>query len=398
MKIANRCSLIPASPTLAVSSKAKALKAQGVDVLSFSAGEPDFPTPALIVEAAKNALDDGAHYYTAVPGTVALRDAIARYLERRSNVTYSADEIIVSTGAKQALYNLFLCLLDPGDEVLLPAPAWVSYPTQVTIAEGTPVIVPTSAENGFVPTLEALDAATTDKTRAIVLNSPTNPSGAFWSRSALETLAEWLREHPNIVVVSDSIYNELVYDGEQAVELLSIAPELRERYVLVNGFSKAFAMTGWRLGFAAGPRALVSAMSKRQSQSTSSANAVAQAAGIAALDNAETLIPPMRAAFETRRNLMHALLSELPDVRVEKPRGAFYIFPDLSAYVGRRAGDTVLEDDIALATWLLDAARVAVVPGSPFGSPGFVRLSYATDEATIREGVKRIGDALQTLS
>ena len=397
MKTANRCSLIPASPTLAVSSKARALKAAGVDVISFSAGEPDFRTPDVIVEAAKRALDEGVHYYTSVNGTVALREAICSYLERRWEVSYAPNEVIVSTGAKQALYNLFLCLLNPGDEVLLPAPSWVSYPTQVTIAEGKPVIVPTHAEHDFVPTLEALDAATTARTRAIVLNIPTNPSGAVWSREALESLAGWLRAHPDIVVVSDSIYNELVYDGASATELLAIAPDLRDRYVLVNGFSKSFAMTGWRLGYAAGPAELIGAMAKRQSQSTSNANSMAQAAAIVALDNAEAVIPPMLEAFEQRRDLMHELLTAIPDVRVAKPKGAFYMFPDLSAYIGRKVGDVVLEDDLALASWLLDAARVAVVPGSPFGSPGFVRLSYSTDEATIREGVGRIREALATL-
>lgn len=397
MKLSARIDSIPGSPTLAITTKAKALKAAGHDVISFSAGEPDFATPPPIVAAANRANDEGHHNYTAVNGTVELRQAIVDYLQRRHGVSFAPNEIIVSCGAKHSLYNVFLALIDPGDEVLLPAPAWVSYPTQVSIAEGTPVMVPTESEHGFVPTLEALDAAVTPRTRAIVLNSPSNPSGAVWPTEKLKALAGWLQKHPDIVVISDAIYDELVYDDAPTAELLSLAPELRDRYVLVNGFSKAFAMTGWRLGYTAAPAHLVQAMTRLQSQSTSNPTAIVQQAAITALEQSESLIPPMRAAFARRRDLMHGLLSAIPGVKVAKPEGAFYMFPDLRAFIGKRAGDVEITDDEALASWLLDEAQIAVVPGTPFGAPGFVRLSYATSEGLIEEGVGRLAKALSTL-
>lgn len=398
MKLSQRVQTIPDSPTLAIASKAKALLASGVDVISFSAGEPDFATPAPIVEAAREAIGDAKlHKYTPVGGTEALKSAIGRYLERRHDVSFSNAEIIVSCGAKHSLYNAFLAILDPGDEVLVPAPAWVSYPTQIEIAGGVPVLVPTAAEDDFVPTLDALDAAVTDATRAIVINSPSNPSGGFWSRAALGKLATWLDAHPNIVVISDAIYDELVYDGDEATELLSIAPQLRDRYLLINGLSKTFAMTGWRLGYACGPTHVVAAMTRLQSQSTSNPTAIVQHAGVVALDQAETLVPPMRALFEQRRNLMIGLLEGIDGLKVVKPRGAFYVFPDFRGFIGRRAGDVLLADDMVLASWLLDVAKVAVVPGTPFGAPGFARLSYATSDALIEAGVARIAAALATV-
>lgn len=398
MKLSQRVQTIPNSPTLAIASKAKALLASGVDVISFSAGEPDFATPEPIVAAAREAMGDARlHKYTPVGGTEALKSAIGRYLARRRGVEFSNAEIIVSCGAKHSLYNAFLSILDPGDEVLVPAPAWVSYPTQIEIAGGVPVLVPTEAADDFVPSLAALDAAVTDATRAIVINSPSNPSGGFWSRAALQRLAGWLDRHPQIVVISDAIYDELVYDGEEATELLHIAPQLRDRYLLVNGLSKAFAMTGWRLGYTCGPADVVAAMTRLQSQSTSNPTAIVQHAGIVALDQAETLVPPMRALFERRRDLMVGLLSAIDGVSVNTPRGAFYVFPDFRAFIGRRAGDLVLEDDMVLASWLLDAAKVAVVPGTPFGAPGFARLSYATSDALIEAGVARIAAALSTV-
>lgn len=398
MKLSQFVQSIEASQTLSISAKAGKLKAEGVDIIAFSAGEPDFTTPSPILDAAKAAMDDGQTKYTPVGGSAAFKAAVRAEYERRLGVSFSDSEIIASSGAKHSLYNVFLSLIDPGDEVIIPAPYWVSYPAQVTIAGGTPVAVSGSPENGFVPTIADLEAAVTDRTVAIVINNPTNPTGALWDEEAIRGIAAWLQKHPNITVISDAIYDELVYDGAEAVELLSVAPDLRDRYVLVNGFSKAFAMTGWRLGYTLAPSDLVGGMSRLQSQSTSNPNSVAQAAGIAALELGQDVIAPMRASFEKRRDLIYGLLSEIDGISVAKPRGAFYIFPDASALIGRSDGATRLDDDMALANWLIDAARIAVVPGSPFGAPGFFRMSYASSEASIEEGCRRLAEAVKRLS
>jgi len=398
MKISQHASRIPASPTLAISNRAKELKAQGIDIVSFSAGEPDFDTPTAVVDAAVTALRSGATRYTAVGGTPELKRAIRERVLARTGLDFADNEVIASCGAKHTLYNAFLALLDPGDEVLLPTPAWVSYPVQIACAGGRAIEVVGAPENQFVPTTEALDAATTEKTRAIVLNNPSNPTGALWNRDALVELAAWLKTKPNIVVISDAIYDELVYDGETCNELLALAPELRERYVLVNGISKAFAMTGWRLGYAVAPASLVSAMTRLQSQSTSNPAAVTQAAAVAAFGLGETIIQPMRRAFEARRDLIMQLLTEIPDVSLVRPQGAFYAFPDFSSYLGRSYAGGAIHDDMALATYLLDEARVAVVGGAPFGAPGHLRLSYATSEGQIRDGIERIRKALERLT
>jgi aspartate aminotransferase len=397
MKLSAFIQDIKASATLTIAAKAKRLKSEGVDIISFGAGEPDFPTPKVIGEAAKAAIDDGQTLYTPVSGTAALKAAIRATYERKLGMSYADSEIIACTGAKQALFNLFFALLDPGDEVLIPSPCWVSYPAQVKMAGGVPVLVHGLAADGFVPTIEALRAAVTPRTTAIILNNPTNPTGAFWDREQLTAIAEFLREHPSISVVSDSIYDELVYDGLEFCELLSLAPELRDRYFLINGFSKSFAMTGWRLGYALGPAEVISAMGRLQSQSTSNPNSVTQAASIVALEHGETLIAPMRAQFESRRDLVFGLLSAIPGLKVTRPRGAFYIFPDASALIGRSADGQLISDDLVLANWLIDAARIAVVPGGPFGAPGFFRMSYACSEDAIREGCARLAEALGKL-
>ncbi|MCB9530500.1 MAG: pyridoxal phosphate-dependent aminotransferase [Myxococcales bacterium] len=398
MKISRFVAAIPGSATLAISAKASKMKADGIDVISFSAGEPDFITPEPILEAARVAMAKGATKYTPVGGSAGLKAAVRRYISRRVGVEYGDKEIIASCGAKHSLYNIFFTLLDPGDEVLIPAPFWVSYPTQVEMAGGVPVTVPGLASDEFVPSIDALEAAVTDRTTAIILNNPSNPTGAFWSADQLRAIAAWLDRHPGITVVSDSIYDELVYDGREATELLAIAPHLRDRYVLVNGFSKAFAMTGWRLGYACGPAPFVAAMENLQSQSTSNPNSVAQAAGIAALDLGDAVIAPMRASFQRRRDLIYGLLSDIPGLEVVKPQGAFYIFPDATPLLGKRAGDRVIADDMVLAEYLLEDARVAVVPGTPFGAPGFFRLSYACSDAEITEGCARIAASLAKLA
>ncbi|MBU6162107.1 MAG: pyridoxal phosphate-dependent aminotransferase [Myxococcales bacterium] len=397
MKVSAAAARIPGSPTLAIDGKAKALKAQGVDVVSFSAGEPDFMTPSPIVEAAITALREGHHKYTAVGGTPALKAAIRAYYHRRFGFQFADNEVLASCGAKHSLYNMWLAFLDPGDEVIVPTPAWVSYITQIEMAGAKAIEVFGSPDESFMPSIEALERAYTPQTKAILINNPANPTGALWSRAALERLADWIVSKPGLVVVSDAIYDELVYDGEEYAEILALRPELRERYILINGMSKAFAMTGWRLGYTIAPANLISAMERLQSQSTSNPTSVTQQAAVTALQLNEEVIAPMRAKFQARRDLICEKLLAIPGVKLVRPRGAFYAFPDFSAYVGRKAGDVVLENDFALAGWLLDHARVAVVPGSSFSAPGYLRLSYATSEANITEGVRRIAEAVATL-
>jgi aspartate aminotransferase len=394
IQISNLVRSIPPSPTLAIDTKAKQLAASGVDVVSFGTGEPDFVTPRAICDAAILAMEKGQTKYTAVGGTPELKGAIRAYYHRRLGIEFPDAEIIASSGGKHSLYNLFLSLLNPGDEVILPAPFWVSYPVQIAMAGARAVTVAGDPEHNFMPAIEALEAAVTPKTRAIVINNPSNPTGAFWDRDQLQAIADWLKRHPQIVVISDAIYEALVYDGLEYVELLSLAPELRERYVLVSGSSKSFAMTGWRLGYTLAPANLVAAMTNLQSQSTSNPSSIVQAAAAEGLRRGEELIAPMRARFEKRRDLIVSLLRDIPGVRVPQPRGAFYAFPDVRGLLGRSYGGERIESDEALATLLLDRACVAVVPGTPFGAPGFIRLSYATSEARIEEGIRRIRETL----
>lgn len=398
MRVSVAAQKIPGSPTLAIDSRAKALKASGVDVVSFGAGEPDFSTPEPIVAAAIHALQAGETRYTAVGGTPALKSAIARYTHGRTGVEFTDSEIIASSGAKHSLYNMFLCLLDPGDEVIVPTPAWVSYPAQVEMAGGRPVLVRGEQARNFLPTVDALEAAVTPRTRALLINNPSNPTGAFWDAAALGPIVEWLRSHPEIVVISDAIYDELVYDGQRYTELLTLAPDLRPRYILINGVSKSLAMTGWRLGWTCAPKPLVDAMTRLQSQSTSNPAAVTQAAAAAGLALIPELIGPMRAAFEKRRDLVVTLLRAIDGVQVATPQGAFYAFPDFSHYLGRKAGEQLIDTDEALARYLLETAGVAVVPGGPFDAPGYLRLSYATSEALIEKGLARIAEAVAKLA
>jgi aspartate aminotransferase len=398
MKISTRAQSIPASPTLSIDARAKAMKAEGIDVISLGTGEPDFPTPLAITSAAAEAIIGGHHKYTPVSGTPKLKAAIRAYTEARTGQSFSDAEIIASCGAKHSLYNMWLALLDEGDEVLVPTPAWVSYVTQIEMAGAIPVEVPGNPERAFAPDVDALQAAVTPRTRAILINNPSNPTGALWTREHLEPLAAWLEENPHIIVISDAIYSELVYDNQTYTELLSIMPSLRERYILINGVSKAFAMTGWRLGYTLGPAALIKAMERMQSQSTSNPTAITQFASAVALDLGETVIAPMRAQFEARRDHMVNLLSKIDGVKLVKPQGAFYVFPDISAFLGKRAGDKVISTDMELSAWLLDSANVAVVPGSAFSAPGYIRMSYATNEEVLTEAVSRLAKALNSLS
>jgi aspartate aminotransferase len=399
LKLASRLDPIKPSITLAVTAKAAKLKASGVDVISFGAGEPDFDTPEHIKQAVRAALDGkGVGKYTDVSGIVALRKAIAAELSAVHKTTIDPDQVLVSTGAKHSLFNLFMALLDPGDEVLIPAPYWVSYPDMVMLAGGKPVILETRAEDNFAVTAAQVRAACTSRTRAIVLNNPSNPTGAVYTRAQIEALAQAVVEK-DILVVSDDIYRQLVYGDATYVSIASIGPEIAERTILIDGASKTYAMTGWRIGYTAGPVPLIKAMAKIQGQSTSNPTHVAQLAALAALTGPQQCVADMRKAFDDRRIAMVRLLRAIPGVKCVEPQGAFYAFPDVSTYVGKKSPQgSVLADDVQLCDWLVEQGKVAVVPGSGFGAPGFVRLSYACSMADIENGVGRLAKALGQLT
>jgi aspartate aminotransferase len=399
IKLASRLDPIKPSITLAVTAKAARLKADGVDVVSFGAGEPDFDTPAHIKDAARAALDKGGvGKYTEVGGILPLRRAIAAELAGVHRMVIEPDQVLVSNGAKHSLYNLFMALLDPGDEVLIPAPYWVSYPDMVMLAGGRPVILETSAADDFAVTAAQVAAACSPRTRAIVLNNPSNPTGAVYTRAQIESLAHVAVEK-DLLVISDDIYRQLVYGDGEYVSIAAVAPEVAARTILVDGVSKTYAMTGWRIGYTAGPLPVIKAMAKIQGQSTSNPTHISQVATLAALTGPQECVAEMRAAFDQRRVEMVRLLREIPGVSCREPKGAFYAFPDLSAYVGKKSHEgSILDDDVQLCDWLVEVGKVAVVPGSGFGAPGFVRLSYACSMASIQDGIGRLAKALATLS
>ncbi len=397
MRLSTRVRNLQPSATLAITAKAKQMRAQGVDVIGFGAGEPDFGTPDHVVEAAVQALREGNTRYTPVGGTPELKQAVRARLKADYGLEYPLGEITVSCGAKHTLFNLFLSLLDPGDQVIVPAPYWVSYPEQVRLAGGEPVIVPTREEEGFRLDPKALEQALTPQTRALVLNSPSNPTGTLYHREHLEALAEVLRG-TDVVVVSDDIYHRLVYGGAVFTSILHVAPELRERTVIVNGVSKTYAMTGWRIGYAAGPASLIQAMERLQSQSTSNPTSFAQSGAAAALTGPQECVETMRRAFEERRDLIVEGLNRIPGFRCPVPEGAFYAFPNVSGCYGKKGPQGEIRGSVDLAAYLLDHARVAVVPGAPFGSDDHLRLSYAASADTIREGLDRIRRAVEALT
>jgi aspartate aminotransferase len=367
-----------------VSAKAAKLRAQGVDVIAFGVGEPDFDTPKFIKDAAVTALQKGVGKYTPVSGTADLRKAAAEDLNRAHGTQHAAENVIVSVGAKHSLFNLFMAMLDDGDEVVIPQPCWVSYPEIVQMAGGKPVLVSTGPEDGYQLDREKLLAAITPKTRAICINSPCNPTGAVYNQASIDALAEALRKHPSLYLISDDIYRRLVY-GRPWLSVPRSHPDVAARVILVDGVSKTYAMTGWRIGFTAGPKELVVAMDTIQGQSTTNPAAISQAAALAALTGPQETVEEMRVEFDKRRQKMMELLRAIPDVKLTEPYGAFYCFPDVSAYS---------TDDLALADFVLEKGRVAVVPGSGFLAPGFFRLSYATSMPLIEAGVARIAEAL----
>ncbi len=396
MRISKIVSGIPASQTLATATKAKALKAEGKDVINFGPGEPDFDTPEPIKQAAKDALDAGFTKYAPTPGLPELRSAIAETYREKHGLDVSPEETIVTCGAKHAVFQSFLALIEPGDEVLIPAPYWVSYPPMVRIVGGVPVIVPTDESTGFCATAASLEKHLTKKTRVLVLNSPSNPTGGTYDREELARIAR-LAIEKDLTVVSDEIYEHLVYDGFEFTCFGSLDPDLKERTVIINGFSKTFSMTGWRLGWAVAPKNLITAMSRLQSQSTSNACSFAQKAAVAAMDLDPAILEPMKSAFARRRELILGLIEKIPGVTCFPPQGAFYVFPNFSAHYGKRDGERVVENSFDLAGYLLEKALVAVVPGGAFGAEDNIRLSYAVSDEDIKRGVARIADALSAL-
>jgi aspartate aminotransferase len=396
IKLAGRLGKIKPSMTLAVTAKAAALVRQGIDVIGYGAGEPDFDTPEHIKDAAKRALDSGATKYTDVGGTPELRKAAAEWLGKAHGLQLGPENILVSCGAKHSLYNLFQALLDEGDEVVISAPYWVSYPEHVTMAGGKPVILETTPESGFLFSGAQLDAACTPRTRAVILVSPSNPTGAVADKKNLEEIAE-VCVRRNLLVVSDDIYRSLVYGG-QYTSIATLGKEIRERTILIDGVSKTYAMTGWRIGFCAAPPELIKGMGVMQGQSTSNPAAVSQAAALAAITGPQECVDAMRREFDQRRKVMVELLRAMPGVKCVEPRGAFYAFPDLRGCLGKHApGGGIVDDDLALAEYLIERARVAIVPGSGFGAPGFARLSYATSMEKIQTGLGRMHKALAEL-
>ncbi len=395
--LAQRVKNLKPSPTLAVDAKAKALKASGVDIVNLSAGEPDFDTPEHIKEAAIKAVRDGFTKYTAVAGIPELKDAIAAKLERDYGISYTADEIIASTGGKQALYNIMQAILDPGDEVIIPVPYWVSYPALVELAGGAPQYLMCSADDGFALDMESLKAMINPKTRAIILNSPSNPTGAAYSRKDLEEVSRLAMQH-GFYIITDDIYDEIRFDGTPPENAVSVNPEARDRVLVVNGVSKTYAMTGWRIGYMAGPAAVVKATAKIQSQSTSNPNSIAQKAAAAALAGPQECVREMKKAFAQRKDYILERLGAIEGVKCVEPSGAFYVFPDMSAYYGRKHAGGTVSDSLTLADYLLESASIACVPGIAFGDDRFIRFSYATDIGVIKEGMDRLEKALGGLS
>jgi len=389
------------SPTLAITAKANALKAQGKDVISFGAGEPDFDTPQNVKDAAVAALARGDTKYTPSSGTVALKDAILAKLKRDNGLTYARSEIIVSCGAKHSIYNLMQAMLDPGDEVIIPAPYWVSYPEQVKLADGTPVVVQTDESMGFLATASQIEGSVTNRTKLVIVNSPSNPTGAVYTPQALRDIAD-LCVGRGIYLMSDEIYEKILYTGSEFVSPASFGEAVKAMTITVNGFSKAHAMTGWRLGYAAADLDIVAAMSKIQDQSTSNPTSIAQAGGVEALNGPQDSVEIMRKAFQERRDYTVSALKDIPGVDCLNPGGAFYVFPNVSAFYGKSwmpEGDSprTIGGSDDLAAYLLEAYEVAVIPGSGFGADDNIRLSYATSMQNIQRGVARISEALQAL-
>ena len=389
IKLANRVQRVKPSPTLAVTAKAAELRAAGKDIIGLGAGEPDFDTPEHIREAAIAAINEGETRYTPVDGTPALKKAVINKFKRENGLDYDGKQVLVSSGAKHSLYNLMCALLNEGDEVIIPAPYWVSYPDMAKLADAEPVIIEAGQEQGFKITPEQLEGAITERTRLFVINSPSNPTGSAYTKDELAALGAVLKKHPEIVVVTDDIYEHILFEGE-FVNIVNACPELKDRTVVVNGVSKAYAMTGWRVGYAAGPEALIGAMKKIQSQSTSNPASVSQAASVAALDGDQGCIPPMLEQFKKRHDFVVDALNKIDGVECRPCEGTFYCFPNMQGAIDKLDG---VSNDVELAGFLLEQG-VALVPGSAFGLEGYARISFATSMENLEKAMARIAEAL----
>lgn len=395
--LSERAKRIKPSPTLSIDAKAKAMKASGIDIVSFGVGEPDFDTPENIKEAAIKAIKEGFTKYTPVGGIDSLKDAIIEKFNKDNNLNYTREEIIVSCGAKHSLYNIAQALLNPGDEVLIPSPYWVSYPDQVLLNDAIPVFVKTYESDSFMLRPEAIESSITKKTKALILNSPSNPTGLTYDRKTLEKIAEVVLRY-GIFVISDEIYEKLTYDGFKHVSIASFDNEIKAKTTVVNGLSKAYAMTGWRVGYAAGPKELIKAMTNIQSQSTSNPTSIAQKAAVEALRGPQDFITVMLAEFDKRRRFLINELNSVPGMSCLAPTGAFYAFPNTSKLYGKSAGERTISSSSDLALYLLEEANVALMHGDAFGDDDHVRLSYATSIEEIKKGVDRIREAVSRLS
>jgi aspartate aminotransferase len=398
MKISDALGRIQPSATLAMTSRVLELKRAGVDVIGLGAGEPDFDTPDFVKEAAIEAIRSGQTKYTNVDGTAELKAAIAAKFKRDNDLTYAPEQISVNVGGKHTLFNALVATIDPGDEVIIPAPYWVSYPDIVQFAGGTPVFVRGGADQGYKVAPEQIDAAITPRTKWLLLNSPSNPSGAAYTRAELEGIAEVLRRHPHVSVMADDMYEHIVYDGFEFTTIAQVAPDLYDRTLTVNGCSKAYSMTGWRIGFAGGPAPLIKAMAKLQSQSTSNPCSIAQAAAVAALNGDQSFLAARNDAFQRRRDLVVSMLNQVNGIHCPRPEGAFYVYPDVSGLIGKKTpGGQVIDTDEALVGYLLTDAKVAAVHGGAFGLEPAFRVSYATSEEILEEACNRIQTACAAL-
>ena len=394
--LSNRAKSLKPSPTLAINAKAKSMLAQGIHVISFGAGEPDFDTPENIKQAAKKALDEGFTKYTPVGGIDELKDAIIKKFQRDSGLSYKRSEILVSCGGKHSFYNLAQAIFDQGDEVIIPAPYWVSYPPMVSLANATPVVVETTEKNEFKITPEALKKAITPKTKALIINSPSNPTGSAYTKKELEKIAE-IALSKNVFVISDEIYEKIVYDGFKFTSIASLSEEMKKRTIIVHGVAKTYSMTGWRIGYTAGSEEIIAAMNNIQSQSTSNPTSISQKASVEALIGPQSEVEKMVSAFAQRRNYIVDRLNKMSGVSCYKPVGAFYVFPNFSPHYGKAYQGKKIENSTHLADYFLDVARVAVVPGVEFGADPFERLSFATSLENIKEGLDRIEEAVRKL-
>ncbi len=396
IEISKRINKLSPSATLVMLQKTNELKAAGVDVIGLTAGEPDFNTPDFIKEAAKRAVDEDYSRYSPVPGYLSLREAICEKLRSENGLSYAPTDIVVGNGAKHELANIILTLVNPGDEVVIPTPAWVSYVELVKLADGEPVCVPTKAENGLKMTAAELEAAITPRTCALLLNSPSNPTGAVYTREELDALAEVLERHPRVTVISDEIYEHINFTGDK-VASIAHCKGMKDRVVIINGVSKAYAMTGWRIGYLAAPTAIAKAVTKLQGQMTSGASSIAQKAAEAAYNGPQECVADMCRAFRRRRDLVYALAKEIPGWKTFMPMGAFYLFPDVSALIGKKCGDRVINTSSDYVMYLLEEANVVTVDGAAFCAPGYIRLSYATSDDNIRKAMARIKEATEKL-